>query len=335
MAASHMQLTVPPGSRATLTVLVRELTGLSHRRARELISAAAVRVGESVETDPVARPTPGSVVSVSMRPRAAARESSSRPLTGPGFRSVYLDRDVIVVNKDSGVLTVPTERGDGESPPLVARVAAALALAGHSTRNLWVVHRIDRETSGLVVFARHQAAFTRLQRQFRARTALREYLAWTEGIPPEPCGRLEHLLVEEERPPHPVRTARRGESGKQAVLRYVVETQRRAPDPAAQLRVRLVTGRRNQIRVQLAAAGCPLIGDRFYGARTRGPGRTALHASRLEFAHPRSARAVAVEAPLPSELIALHRELFGGEVPPTCDQDAFVDSSSETSRTDR
>ncbi|RMG46389.1 MAG: RluA family pseudouridine synthase [Acidobacteria bacterium] len=297
---------VPDGNRETLTVLVRRALGLSHRQARELIRAGRVVAGAGPVLDPAWRPPGGTAVRVLRAP--LGQVPAAPPLTGPGFRVVYVDRDLAAADKEPGLLVVPTGR-EGEETPLVARVAAALALTGRRTKALWVVHRIDRETSGLVLFARTPAAFEGLSDQFRERRPVREYLAITEGIPEPREGVWEDRLVEEEDPPRRVRLARGRERGRVARLRFRVERERERP-PTALVRVWLETGRRNQIRVQFASRGWPLLGDRFYGARRRGTGRTALHAARLGFLHPRTGRRIELEAPLAPDLSRLVERLW-------------------------
>jgi 23S rRNA pseudouridine1911/1915/1917 synthase len=303
-------------SRRTLTVIVRALLGTSHRRARAAIEAGRVLVDDELAEDPVFRPAQGARVRVEDEPRRRTR--SSPRLQGPGFRVVHEDDDLVAVDKSAGVLVVPTsEASEEEDPPLVARVAASLSLAGRrGGRSLWVVHRIDRDTSGLVLFARSETAYRRLRDDFRKRRPLREYLAWTEGVPERERGRLRHAIAETRRPGwrRMELVDSRSPRAREAILYYVVEAASRQP-ARARLRVRLVTGRRNQIRVQLAAEGWPIAGDRFYGASTAEPGRAALHAARLALRHPRSGAPLELEAPLPEELRALDAALFGGTAP--------------------
>lgn len=304
---------VPPGSRDTLAVLVRAAAGLSHREAKDAVVAGRVQVDGDTVFDPVMRPRGGA--KVDLFPHGVPR--ARRPVEGPGFRVVHLDDAFVVVDKDPGIVTIPTsEDTDPNDLPLVARVIAALGLAGHPVqRGLWVVHRIDRSTSGLVLFARTEADSDALRTQFRARRPLREYIAWTEGVPEPAEGTLRHVLVDDERSRR-VFTTRDPEGGKDAELLYRVEASRSEPPRSARVRVRLVTGRRNQVRVQFSASGWPLLGDRFYGAKEEGPGRTALHAARLGFEHPRTGAELVFESPVPRDLERLDRRLFGYTPPP-------------------
>ncbi len=300
------ELVVDAGSRETLAVIVRAAHGLSHKVAKEWIASGRVHVDGRPQLDPAFRPDGGARVRVA----AAALPRARRPLEGPGFRVVHLDDLFVVVEKEAGIVTVPTATETPGDPPLVARVVAAMGVAGHRVRDgLWVVHRIDRATSGLVLFARNEAASDTLRAQFRARTPLREYVAWTEGVPEPGEGTLKHNLRDNAASRRVVAT-RSAEGSREAELNYVVEARREDPR-RARVRVRLVTGRRNQIRVQFSACGWPLLGDHYYGAKDEGPGRTALHAAKLGFVHPSTNAGLVFESPLPRDLEKLDRRLFG------------------------
>lgn len=302
------RITVPEGEPRTLAVIVREALGVGHRRAKELVATGRVVVDGVAEVRAGARPAAGARIEVRERP--STDPQVARAVHGPGFRVVHLDDAFVAVDKDPGVLVIPTSAPDPTDPPLVARVMAALRLAGHRARELWVVHRIDRETSGLVLFARTPAAYEALRQQFRARSPEREYVAFTEGVPIPASGELRGWLSEETRAARRVRSVPEHVRGALlALLRYDVEATRATP-PRARVRVRLVTGRRNQIRVQFSSKGCPLLGDRFYGATDPGPGRTALHAARLAFAHPIDGSRIELVAALPRDLATLDRTLF-------------------------
>ncbi len=159
---------------------------------------------------------------------------------------------------------------------------------------IFVVHRLDRETSGLLVFARSLAVKQALQAQFRGRTPERVYVARVEGVVRGPEGTLTGSLVEDRA--LRVRLARDGGRGKEAITRYRVLERARG---ATVLELVLVTGRRGQLRAQLAAFGHPIVGDRAYGSRRDPLRRVCLHATRLGFVHP-SGRRVVFESPPPA-----------------------------------
>jgi 23S rRNA pseudouridine1911/1915/1917 synthase len=162
-----------------------------------------------------------------------------------------------------------------------------------------------------VLFARTAAAAAVLKDQFARRQARREYLAVCEGIPRAHSGRLESLLVEDPKSLKVSETKDR-KRGRRAACSYRIEERLTS---AALLRVTLETGRRNQIRVQLAAIDHPLIGDRTYGTQSPLISRVALHAARLGFAHPHTGRAVSLESPLPADMTRLLRRLRQMKLP--------------------
>lgn len=216
---------------------------------------------------------------------------------------VYEDDVLLVVNKAAGVLAVPLERrGPGES----VYELITDRLRAHGKRRPFVVHRIDEDTSGLVVFAKDGAAGRRLQAQFKRREPERVYLAVVYGhVRPEAGTWRDHLAWNEktliQKP-----TTRHDSRGKEAVCDYRVLE---AFEAASLIEVRLRTGRRNQIRVQALLRGYPLIGDERYGTHAAEGlirfGRQALHASRLAFDHPVDGRRLAFEAPPPADMAEL------------------------------
>lgn len=208
--------------------------------------------------------------------RLAARPAPPFP---PLLRLVHEDADLIVVDKPPGLLTIATER---ERERTAYRALADYVAAQRDHRRLFVVHRLDRDTSGLLVFATTAAAKRRLQEQFAARTVERVYVAVVEGRVRDQTGVL-HGRLEEDRALR-VRPARDRGSGREAITRYRV-LERRAVSTFLELT--LVTGRRGQIRAQLAGLGHPIVGDAAYGSARDPVRRVCLHATRLGFVHPR------------------------------------------------
>jgi 23S rRNA pseudouridine1911/1915/1917 synthase len=204
------------------------------------------------------------------------------PPAFPGpLRLVHEDADVIVVDKPPGLLSVATERERTQTAYRLLRDYVAGATGGR----IFIVHRLDRETSGLLVFAKSPAAKRVLQAQFEARSVERVYIAVVEGRLRETSGVLRgHLLQDPALRVRPTRDRRRGQ---EAITHYRVVGQGR---DTTVLELSLVTGRRAQIRVQLAELGHPILGDRVYGSRRDPLRRLCLHATRLAFTHPRGHR---------------------------------------------
>jgi 23S rRNA pseudouridine1911/1915/1917 synthase len=217
---------------------------------------------------------------------------------------VYEDAELLVVNKPPGLLTVPLA---GRSDPSLAGLVEA-HLRAHGKRRPQVVHRIDRDTSGLVVFAKSGAAYADLKAQFEQRQPERRYLAVVHGRPlPERGAWRDQLIWDRESLVQ--RVARRGDRrAKDAVSEYEVS---RTLSGASLVEVTLVTGKRNQIRVQAALRGHPLVGEKQYMTLSApiAFARQALHAWRLGFVHPSTGRALRFEAPVPDDLARLIKRL--------------------------
>jgi len=212
-------------------------------------------------------------IGVDDRVELVARQAPSIPAP---LRLVHEDEQLIVVDKPAGLLTIATET---ERERTVYRLLRDW-LDARGEGRVFVVHRLDRETSGLLVFAKTAAVKETLQAQFEARTPERLYVARVEGIVRADEGTLIWDVAEDAS--LRVRVARGGR-GKEAITRYRVLARYRA---ATLLELALVTGRRGQIRAQLAALGHPIVGDRAHGSRHDPLQRVCLHATRLGFVHP-------------------------------------------------
>lgn len=211
-----------------------------------------------------------------------------------GLRLVYQDADVLIVDKPAGLLTA-TDAHE-QRPTVLAILSAYVQRTNHRARAL-LIHRLDREASGLLVLARNDPAFHALKEQFYKHSVTRIYDVLVRGVPAKPAGRLEHLLREDERTGK-VQIIKRGE-GRHAVLHYETVAALMGGS-VAHLRCQLETGRKHQIRVQLKALGHPVLGDALYGRKEDDLlGRLALHASVLGFEHPRTKRPVRFDCPLP------------------------------------
>jgi 23S rRNA pseudouridine1911/1915/1917 synthase len=217
----------------------------------------------------------------------------------PLLRLVFEDDQILVVDKPPGLLTIATER---ERERTAYRLLTDY-VGGHGgsttplrrgAPRLFIVHRLDRETSGLLVFAKSPSAKRRLQSQFEARSVERRYVAVVEGTVRDPEGTLRTRLRETRA--LKVKRTRRSSEGREAITVYRVIGRGLA---TTLLEVSLVTGRRGQIRAQLAELGHPIVGDRAYGARQDPVRRLCLHATRLGFAHPLGHRVV-YDSPAPA-----------------------------------
>ena len=216
--------------------------------------------------------------------------------------SLYEDDAVVAVDKPAGLLAVPVPGSDAPS---------ALSLLLHALQprrqRAMVVHRIDRFASGVLLFAKTMRHRDALIRQFLAHTPVRQYLAVVRGQVSPKEGTLVHYFRREGM--HQKLSAERDRKAARAELRYSVERSLRG---ASLLRVTLVTGLQNQIRVQLSAVGNTVIGDRKYSAdeaAERRIARVALHATHLEFVHPRSRETVSIDCDPPADFRSLVQAL--------------------------
>lgn len=235
---------------------------------------------------------PGDVVAIEARrsPRRVTELAS-------GLRILFEDVSVIVVEKPAGLLSVATET---ERERTAYRELNDYLRDAPTRRRerVWIVHRLDRETSGLMVFAKTAAAKSTLQQEWDG--VEKRYQAVVEGAPPSQAGTFESDLDESN--PSKVFSAGPSERTRHAITRYRILARK---GDRALVELTLVTGRRHQIRVHLADAGCPVVGDEKYGAATDPAKRLALHASRLAFRHPATHKAMSFDSPLPKELSRL------------------------------
>jgi 23S rRNA pseudouridine1911/1915/1917 synthase len=215
----------------------------------------------------------------------------------PPYSIVYQDEDVIVIDKGPGLVVHPAR---GHQQDTLSQLLAPL-LAGGEQERAGIVHRLDRDTSGLLVVARSEEAHRRLQAALAERHIEREYLALVEGRPASRTGTIEAPIGRDPR----VRTrmAVGGAGAREARTHFTLE---RALPRTSLLSVRLDTGRTHQIRVHLQAIGHPVCGDPEYGtAGMLGLERQFLHATRLALEHPISGRPLELRSPLPEDLQAV------------------------------
>ena len=234
---------------------------------------------------------------------------------------LFEDSDLVAINKPAGLASIP---GRGESTSVVEQLAAQLNLpcAGSADPRLRVVHRLDKDTSGVLLFAKNIAAQRHLSHQFQNNTIKKEYLALVEGKPPQSTGEIDGPLA-----PHPTQKDRMhiSKHGRPARTAWQVEQTFRRH---ALLRVFPQTGKTHQIRVHLKSIDLPLAVDPIYGSPvglylssfkrdyrpTRGQderpliGRLTLHAHKLSFKHPNGA-AINLEAPIPKDFRATINQL--------------------------
>ncbi|MEA2191789.1 MAG: rRNA synthase [Solirubrobacteraceae bacterium] len=281
----------PDGAGERLDVLLAGPLG-SRSRAARLIAAGLVRVDGAVARKGQ-RLQGGEHVSV--REEAPAAHAPDPAAAVAPFEIAYEDDHLIVVDKPAGVVVHPA-RGHREGT--LAQALAGRIAGGEEDWRAGIVHRLDRDTSGLLVVAKSDASHRALKASLAARTMRREYLALVEGRPPARSGTIEAPIGRDRR----VRTRMSTDTDapKPAITHFEIE---RSLEQSTLLRVRLQTGRTHQIRVHLQAIGHPVCGDPEYGtAGLYGLRRQFLHAARLAFPHPAGGEPVDVSSPLPGDL---------------------------------
>jgi 23S rRNA pseudouridine1911/1915/1917 synthase len=293
---------VCPGAERLDRALRAFRPGLSWRELRDLIARGKVAVEGRVATRPDERVPGGSRVAIDVaRPRAAGAGDGTAP---PAPRIVFCDAHVVVVDKPAGVDTVPfAPAGRTRAPVRPARQAGATldALVARALgADVRCVHRLDRDTTGLLAFARTREAEGLLAHQLRRHTVHRRYLALVHGAPA--AGTLRSFLGDDRGDGRRGSVANR-KLGKEAITHVEVVEQLAA---AALVSCRLETGRTHQIRIHLAEAGHMVLGERAYTRDHVGPAleapRILLHAAELGFVHPHSGERVLFAAPLPEDM---------------------------------
>jgi 23S rRNA pseudouridine1911/1915/1917 synthase len=260
----------------------------SRAKAQRLIDAGLVTV------DGGARPKRHKVSAGERIEVAPEPEVPVGPVGDAPYAIAYEDQHLLLVDKPAGVVVHPAP---GHRSGTLSQALAGRAAGGDDSR-AGIVHRLDRDTSGLLVVAKSEQAHRELKAMIEAREVRREYLALVEGTPPARSGTIDAPIGRDRR----VRTRMSTETDDPRDARTHFTLERALPDSAL-LRVVLETGRTHQIRVHLQAIGFPVAGDPEYGRAGRfGLERQFLHASRLAFTHPLTGEQVDVSSPLPPDL---------------------------------
>lgn len=306
-------------------VLATAIEGLSRTRLKALILEGAVAIGGRTIRDPGQRVNAGDSITVNVPPAEDPEpQGEAIPLD-----IVYEDDDLIVIDKPAGLVVHPAAGHPGGTlvNALIAHCRDSLSGIG-GVKRPGIVHRLDKDTSGLLVVAKNDAAHKALSKQFadhgRTGPLIREYLAFVWGVPARPKDTIDQPI---DRHPHARDKMAVRPNGREAVTHWQrLETYNGADGKpvASLLACRLETGRTHQIRVHLAHAGHPLLGDETYGTgfKTKvthlpasarealeGLGRQALHAYLLGFEHPVSHEEMRFRSELPDTLARLRHEL--------------------------
>jgi 23S rRNA pseudouridine1911/1915/1917 synthase len=287
---------------ALMEFLISKMGGMAKSSVKQLLGQRRVKVGNVVQTRHDFALKAGDIVTVS-----SGRGNSQ--LTHPKLKIVYEDDDLIVVNKQPGLLTVAATPGSSETTAY--SILRAYVKKQNARAGIYVVHRLDRETSGLLVFARSEELQHYMRQYWRELVTERTYIALAEGILEPREGKITTWLTEDKRNAV-VYSSPVDDGGDIAITNYkVLKTSNYGTSLNSQLstinyqlvELHLETGRTNQIRVHLASKGCPVVGDRKYGHGNESSpiDRLCLHAKVLEFIHPVTEKKVRFESPVPKE----------------------------------
>ena len=297
--------------------LMAKMGGMARSSVKQLLGQRRVKVGNAIQTRHDFMLKAGDIVTVS-----SGRGNSQ--LTHPKLRIVYEDDDLIVVNKQPGLLTVAATPGSSETTAY--SILRAYVKKQNARAGIYVVHRLDRETSGLLVFARSEELQHYMRQYWRELVTERTYIALTEGVLSPREGKITTWLTEDKRnavvysspvddggdiaitnyktlkttttPPHP------SPQGRESGSRHFSSLEGRSGGVTYSLvELHLETGRTNQIRVHLASKGCPVVGDRKYGHGNESSpiDRLCLHAKVLAFIRPVTEKTIRFESPVPKE----------------------------------
>jgi 23S rRNA pseudouridine1911/1915/1917 synthase len=275
-----------------LTFLGEAFPDSSKTTLRQMLQQGRVRVNGEPERNARAALERGDTVEVG--------ERQSTQFLPPELAIVYEDEAIIVVAKASGLLTVSTPNEKHRT--VQAYLNEYLRHKGYGSR-IHVVHRLDRDTSGVLVFARSFEVREKLKEKFAAHEIERVYIAIVEGTLQQDEGSFRSYLREDTDTYH-VRSVTNADRGRLAITHYRVIERGRG---LTIVEVRLETGRKNQIRVHFSEAGHPVVGDERYGAATNPIGRLGLHAQLLGFEHPVSGKKMTFEMPVPAAFRRLLR----------------------------
>ncbi len=290
------EFTVTEAGQRLDKLLVEKLPELSRAQIQQYVKVGYITVnGQPVKSGVKLRG--GEIVRVEIpEPEMTEMAAEDIPLT-----VLYEDDDIAVIDKPAGMVVHPGSGVTGGTlvNALLARYPEIGTMYG-SERRQGIVHRLDKDTSGLMVIARTKAALNKLMAQFQERTVEKSYLALVERVPKTMTGRVDAPIG---RDPQQRKRMAVVSHGKPAITEFrVLEMEFR--DGQALLEAQILTGRTHQIRVHLAFVGSPIVGDRVYGFRKQRVGlkRHFLHAAKLSFNHPRTGERMSFESPLPVAL---------------------------------
>lgn len=280
----HIEVYNPTEASTLLPYLLQVLAPRSRTEVKSILAHSHVKVNGTATTQFDQPLAPGDEVLINFTHPFLSLNSRM-------VRLMYEDPDIVVIEKQSGLLTVPA----GQTREKTAQKIVddyLYASDGHS--HAYVCHRLDQYTSGILIFAKNSQVQQMFRDSWTSYVVERRYLAVCEGVPADPEGEVRSYLAENAA--MKVYSTDDPEKGKLSVTRYKVL---KTHGDYSQVDIQLLTGRKNQIRVHMSDLGCPIAGDRKYGAKTNPIGRLMLHNYVLQFFHPITRENLRFELPIP------------------------------------
>lgn len=257
------------------------------KKMKSLLAHGNISVNGVVKTQFDIEVYPNDIVEIHFGKMISVKKGQVLPI-------LYEDEDFIAIDKPCRLLSVATSRENSRTAYAMVREHVR---CNNKNAKIYVLHRLDRETSGILVFAKKEQLKNKLQENWNKLVTLREYVALVEGTGMQDAGTLQNYLWENK--VGKVVITKNREEGKLAITHY--QKIKEVKDNTL-LKINLETGRKNQIRVQLQNIGHPIVGDTKYGSKIKSIKRLGLHASKLEFIHPVTRKKYLFEAPIPREL---------------------------------
>lgn len=273
-----------------LEFLLKHVTGKSRNNIKSLLTNKTVSVDGKTVTRHDHPLKTGQTVRIALPVHMLQKQF--KPL-----KIIYEDEELIAIDKPAGLLSVAT---DNEKENTAYHLMTDYVRLGNSKNRIYVVHRLDRDTSGVLIAAKNEKLKLALQDNWNALLNTRRYAAIVEGVPEKESGTIKSWLKE-------TKTLLSYSSGfagdgQEAITNYVVT---KTSNHYALVQITIETGRKNQIRVHMSDMGHPIAGDKKYGAKTNLLGRLCLHADILEFRHPFTDKLMTIESPVPQKFLTL------------------------------
>ena len=287
--AAEKYLEIPVRETTTLMEFLLKQMGISRNRAKDLLSGRAVTVDRKLTTQYDTALSPGQLVRVS-------RHRQSTMLVSKYIKIVYEDKDLVVIEKNAGILSMAVTARQFS----VKNILDEYFTKRHFNCTAHVVHRLDRDTSGLMMYAKNRETALALEENWKETVYDRRYVAVLCGNMPQEGGTERSYLKDNKA--FITYSSHTDNGGKLAITHY---RRLRSNDKFTLAEMKLETGRKNQIRVHMADIGFPIAGDKKYGNAVAPLGRLCLHAYRLNFTHPVTGEDMQFETPFPKEFLKL------------------------------